>query len=158
MVNESDIPQANVTGSLAREAVMFFVHTLVAAIFLAVAIGALSLNNPDPDSPMPKLLGTVLAFLVPLIASFLLGRVYRSEVAGRIWVSGLILFLIACVAAFNLPTGPGLCESCGTTEKLWRTFFTFNNGSGLMGGDGLLIGAWIPLSMFGYAIGAKLAR
>ena len=60
--------------------------------------------------------------------------------------------------AVTSDTGPGLCESCGATEKLWRTFFTFNNGSGLMGGDGLLIGAWIPLSMLGYAIGAKLAR
>ncbi len=118
----------------------------------------MSLNHPDPDSPMPKLLGTILAFLVPLIGGFLLARVHRSDVAGRVWISGLILFLIACVAAFNLPTGPGLCESCGATEKLWRTFFTFNHGSGLMGGDGLLIGAWIPLSMIGYAIGAKLAR
>jgi hypothetical protein len=26
-----------------------------------------------------------------------------------------------------------------------------------MGGDGLLVGTWIPLSMIGYAIGAKLA-
>jgi hypothetical protein len=26
-----------------------------------------------------------------------------------------------------------------------------------MGGDGLLVGAWIPLSMIGYALGAKLA-
>jgi hypothetical protein len=26
-----------------------------------------------------------------------------------------------------------------------------------MGGDGLLIGSWIPLSTIGYAIGAKLA-
>jgi hypothetical protein len=26
-----------------------------------------------------------------------------------------------------------------------------------MGGDGLLVGTWIPLSMIGYAVGAKFA-
>ena len=39
-------------------------------------------------------------------------------------------------------------------ERLWRTFFSISNGSGLMGGDGLIIGTWLPLSMIGYAIGS----
>jgi hypothetical protein len=43
-------------------------------------------------------------------------------------------------------------------DKLWRTFFSINKNSGLLGGDGILIGTWIPLSMIGYAIGAKIAR
>jgi len=64
---------------------------------------------------------------------------------------------IVCVWVLGLPTGNGLCENCGPVEKLWRTFFTFDHGSGLMGGDGVLVGAWIPLSMISYAIGAKLA-
>ena len=54
----------------------------------------------------------------------------------------------------DLPTGPGLCETCGTIERLWRTFFSIDNGSGLLAGEGLLVGAWLPLSMIGYAVGA----
>jgi hypothetical protein len=34
------------------------------------------------------------------------------------------------------------------------TFFAINHGSGLMGGNGLLLGAWVPLSVLGYAAGA----
>jgi hypothetical protein len=62
------------------------------------------------------------------------------------------------VYTLDLPTGNGLCNGCGAVDKLWRTFFTIENNSGLLGGDGILIGTWIPLSMIGYAIGAKIAR
>jgi len=141
---------------LGRESLWFFAHTLLAVILLAVVLGVISLDHPDPGSVMPKLLGTVLAFLVPMIGGFLIARIQQNQVARYVWVSGVILFSILCVWVLDLPTGNGLCETCGAVEKLWRTFFTFNHGSGLMGGDGLLVGAWIPLSMIGYAIGASL--
>jgi hypothetical protein len=157
MVNGRDISQDKTMGDLSREALWFLTHTLVAVILLAIAIGVMSLNHPDPDSSAPKLLGTVLAFLVPLIGGFLLARIHHNAIASYIWVSGLVLFSIVCVWVLDLPTGNGLCENCGAVEKLWRTFFTFSQGSGLIGGDGLLVGSWIPLSMIGYAIGAKLA-
>jgi len=73
-----------------------------------------------------------------------------------VWISGLLTFCIVCVWVLDLPTGPGLCENCGAVEKLYRTFFDIDHGSGLMAGDGLLVGTWIPLSMIGYAIGAKI--
>ncbi len=157
MIDGRDMPQGKTPGDLARETMLFLVHTLIAVFLLAVAVGAMSLNNPDPDSPMPKLIGTLLAFLVPLIASFLLARVHRNAAASHVWITGLVLFSFVCVWVLGLPTGRGLCESCSASEKIWRTFFTFNKGSGLMGGDGLLIGTWMPLSMIGYAIGAKFA-
>jgi hypothetical protein len=157
MANGRDISQDKTIGDLGREALWFLTHTLVAVILLAIAIGVMSLNHPDPDSTMPKLLGTVLAFLVPMIGGFLLARIHHNNVAAYIWISGLVIFSIVCVWVLDLPTGNGLCETCGAGEKLWRTFFTFSHGSGLMGGDGLLVGSWIPLSMIGYAIGAKLA-
>jgi hypothetical protein len=157
MANGRDISQDKTIGDLSREALWFLTHTLVAVILLAIAIGVMSLNHPDPDSTMPKLLGTVLAFLVPMIGGFLLARIHHNNVAAYIWISGLVIFSIVCVWVLDLPTGNGLCETCGAGEKLWRTFFTFSHGSGLMGGDGLLVGSWIPLSMIGYAIGAKLA-
>jgi hypothetical protein len=157
MGNRGDISHDKSIADLAREAAWFFAHTLIAAILLAIAIGVVSLNDPDPDSTGPKLLGTVLAVLFPMIGGFLLARIHRSNVAGQVWISGLVLFSIACVWVIDLPIGRGLCETCGLGEKIWRTFFTFSRGSGLMSGDGLLIGTWTPLSMIGYSIGAKLA-
>jgi hypothetical protein len=157
MVNRGDISQDKTIGDLGREAFWFLTHTLVAVILLAITVGVMSLNHPDPDSSTPKLLGTILAFLVPMIGGFLLARIHHNGVAAYIWISGLIFFSIVCVWVLDLPTGNGLCATCRVPEKLWRTFFTFTQGSGLMGGDGLLVGFWIPLSMIGYAIGAKLA-
>ncbi len=156
MAYQREISHEKTTGGRAREAACFFAHTLVAAILLAIAIGVISLNDPDPDSITPRLLGTVLAFLVPLTGGFLLARIHHNRIAGQVWICGLIIFSLACFSVIGLPTGRGLCEICGPGEKLWRTFFTLNRGSGLMGGDGLLIGTWAPLSMIGYAIGAKL--
>ena len=157
MADGRQIPHDKTTGELAREALWFLTHTLVAVILLAIAIGVMSLNHPDPDSSTPKLLGTIFAFLVPMIGSFLLTRIHHNDIAAYIWISGMVIFSIVCVWVLDLPTGKGLCESCGAGEKLWRTFFTFSDGSGLIGGDGLLVGSWIPLSMIGYAIGAKFA-
>jgi hypothetical protein len=154
MVKEQDISQDKTLGELGRESIWFLAHTALAVIFLAVALGIVSLNHPDPDSAQPKLIGTVLAFLVPLVGGFLVARMQHNDIARYVWISGVVLFSVVCVWVLDLPTGNGLCESCGAAEKLWRTFFTFSHGSGLMGGDGLLVGAWIPLSMFGYALGA----
>jgi hypothetical protein len=102
-------------------------------------------------------MGTVLALLFPMVGGFLLARIHHNNVAGHVWISGLVLFSIVCVWLIGMPTGRGLCETCGPAEKLWRTLFSFSRGSGLMNGDGLLVGAWTPLSMIGYAIGVKLA-
>ena len=154
---ERDISQDNTQADLARQALWFLTHTLIAFVLLAIVVGVMSLNHPDPDSSTPKLLGTALAFLAPMIGGFLLARIHHNNAAVYTWISGLVIFSIVCVWVLDLPTGPGLCENCGALEKIWRTFFTFSHGSGLIGGDGLLLGAWIPLSMIGYAIGARVA-
>ena len=139
---------------LSIEACWFITHTTIAFLMLVAVLGVMSLNHPDPDSSAPKMLATVLALLAPMAGGFLFARKHRSNIASYVWISGLVIFSIVCVWVLDLPTGNGLCETCGAVEKLWRTFFTFDNGSGLMGGDGVLVGAWIPLSMIGYAIGA----
>jgi hypothetical protein len=157
MRNQRENSHDNTVADLGREAVWFLTHTLIALLLLAIVIGVMSLNHPDPDSPAPKQLATILALLVPLVGSFLLARIHHNGVAGSIWISGLAIFSVVFVWVLDLPTGNGLCGACGAGEKVWRTFFSFTNGSGLMAGDGLLVGAWIPLSMIGYAIGAKLA-
>ena len=155
MANQRDIAQDKTPSDLAREALWFLTHTLIAFVLLALTIGAMSLSHPDPDSSTPKFIGTALALLVPMTGGYLLAKLHRNDIAGYIWISGLVIFSVVCVWVLDLPTGNGLCETCGAVEKLWRTFFTFTHGSGLMGGDGILVGAWIPLSMIGYAFGAK---
>jgi hypothetical protein len=154
MMKDQDISQDKSIGDLVRESLWFLTHTLVAVLFLGFVLGVMSLNHPDPDSVMPKLLGTVLVFIVPLLGGFIIARVQQNDIARYVWISGVVIFSVVCVWVLDLPTGKGLCETCGAVEKLWRTFFTFTHGSGLMGGDGLLVGAWVPLSTIGYAIGA----
>jgi len=144
-------------GDLIREALWFGAHTLAAVAVLALVVGGIALLRPDADSIGPKLLGTALAVLAPMAAGFLIARQQQNRIAAYIWISGLLVFSIVCVFVLDLPTGKGLCEKCGAIEKLWRTFFDISHGSGLMSGDGLLIGTWIPLATIGYAVGARHA-
>ena len=152
-----DLSQNKTLAELSREALWFSVHTIAAVIVLMVVVGSIALTHPDPDSLQPKLLGTLLALLVPMAAGFLIARKQQNDIAGYVWISGLLMFSVVCVYVLDLPTGNGLCEKCGAIDKLWRTFFDITHGSGLISGDGLLIGTWIPLSMIGYAIGARYA-
>jgi len=146
------------TGDLAREAGWFALHTLLAVLVLVVIVAVFWVLHVDPDSSLPKIICTALALIVPMGAGFVVGRMVPGTVASHIWISGLLFFLVVCVYTLDLPTGNGLCNGCGAVDKLWRTFFTIEKNSGLLGGDGILIGTWIPLSMIGYSIGAKLAR
>jgi len=155
MAIKQDISQGKSIGDLGREAFWFLTHTFLAVLVLALAIGAMTMTHPDPDATTPKLYGTALAFVVPLIGGFIVAKVQQNDIARYIWISGLLLFSVVCVWVLDLPTGNGLCEHCGAVEKLWRTFFDIGNGSGLMGGDGLLVGTWTPLAMIGYSIGAR---
>jgi len=147
-------------GELAREALWFGLHSLIAVAILGVLLGLMTLAHPNPDSTAPKTVATALAFLVPMIGGFVVARIrpvgVGSGAARYTWIAGLLLFGAVSVWVLDLPTGNGLCESCGAAEKLWRTFFSIRYGSGLMGGDGLLVGCWTPLSMIGYAVGAAL--
>ncbi|WP_158944277.1 hypothetical protein [Granulicella sp. S190] len=158
MMNGRDISQGKSLGDLGREAFWFLTHTLIAVAMLALVIVVISIGHPDSDSIAPKALATFLAALIPMIGGAIVARLQHNEIAPYTWISGLVIFSIVCVWVLDLPTGKGLCENCGAVDKLWRTFFTFRHGSGLMGGDGLLIGTWLPLSMVGYAVGARLAQ
>ncbi len=156
MRQEFGNPNDKSAGMLGRDAVRFTLHTMVAVVTLAVLVSVFALFHPADDASGPKLLCTGLALLVPMAVGFLVARRRHDGIAAYVWISGLLTFSIVCVWVLDLPTGAGLCEKCGAIEKLYRTFFDISNGSGLMGGDGLFVGSWIPLSMIGYAIGAKV--
>ena len=155
MVDEFGSSQGKTASDLIREAVRFVTHTVVAVLILLAIVLVFYVLHTDPDAINPKILATALAFFVPLIGGFLIAKSRHDETARYVWISGMLTFSIVCVWVLDLPTGSGLCENCGAVEKLTRTFFDISHGSGLMGGDGLLVGTWIPLSMIGYAVGAK---
>ncbi len=156
-MDDFDVSQGKTAGDLGKEAVWFTLHTLFAVLVLLAMLIAFWIAHTDPDSANPKILATALAFLLPLIAGFIINRVRQDNTARYVWISAVLIFSIVCVWVLDLPTGNGLCEHCLAVEKLTRTFFDINHGSGLMGGDGLLVGTWIPLSMIGYAVGARIA-
>ena len=156
MLDEEFIAGKSV-GDLGREAMWFALHTLIAIAILAVVVTIMYFMQLDQDASGPKLVGLGLACLVPMIGGFFIAKIQGESVAGYIWISGLLLFSVVCVWVLDLPTGPGLCEKCGAISKLTRTFFEINNGSGLMGGDGFLVGCLLPISIIGYSMGAKLA-
>ena len=157
MTEELDVYQGKSIGDLGQEASWFVLHTVIAIavvmVMLLVGIGM----HINADAVNPKVVATVLSFLLPLIIGFVFIKLRPDPVARYVWISGLLIFSIVCVWVLDLPTGNGLCESCGALDKLTRTFFSIENGSGLAGGWGLVLGTWIPLALIGYAIGARFA-
>jgi len=155
MTDDFDLSPGKTAGDLTREAMWFFIHTVMAVLVLAMVVFAFYLGHAEIDQESPKIYCTFLALIVPMIFGFFITKTRQDRTAKYVWISGLLTFSIVCVWVLDLPTGNGLCEKCGAVEKLTRTFFDIHHGSGLMGGDGLLVGTWIPLSMIGYAIGAR---
>ncbi len=157
MNEDLDTYHGKSVGDLGQEAVWFLLHTLFAILVVCLILLGGVMLHADPDAASPKVAGTVLSFVLPMMAGFLVTKVRQDFVARFVWISGLLAFLIVCVWVNDLPTGNGVCEHCGAVDKLTRTFFSIQNGSGLASGQGLLLGCWLPLSLFGYALGARLA-
>ncbi|AFL88272.1 hypothetical protein Terro_2352 [Terriglobus roseus DSM 18391] len=145
------------TNDLLREAGWFALHSLLAVVVLIAILAGFWGAHVDPDAATPKMLCTILAFVIPGLAAYGIMRTHPDGIAGYVWISGALFFGVVCVYVLDLPTGPGLCEHCTLIERLYRTFFSITHNSGMLGGDGVLIGAWIPLSIIGYSVGARLA-
>jgi hypothetical protein len=154
---DEELIAGKTVGDLGREAMWYVLHTVIALILLAGVVAVMYFMQLDQDTSGPKLIGLALGALVPLIGGFFIAKIQGGTIASYVWISGLLLFSVVCVWVLDLPTGPGLCENCGAISKLTRTFFEINNGSGLMGGDGFLVGCLLPLSIIAYSMGAKLA-
>ena len=153
--DDFEISPGKSIGDLGHEALWFTFHSILAIVFMLATIMLVGLFHPDPESAAPKELGTLLVFLVPMLASFIIAKLGGNEIARYVWITALLVFSAACVWVLDLPTGNGLCEGCGPIDKLWLTFFSVSNGSGLMAGQGIMVGTWAPLSLVFYAIGSS---
>ncbi len=96
----------------------------LALLLLVLVIGVMSINHPDPDSSSPKMIGTALAFLVPLFGGFFLARMSHNDIATYIWISGLVIFSITCVLGARPSHGQwplrklrALLKSCGARSS-----------------------------------------
>ena len=139
--------------ALARQALSFFLHTLLAlASWLALMLAGYAVN-PSGVSQGVILL---LSIAVPLVAGLIVARIHPSEMATAVWLMGFIWVMIVGLYVLDLPTGPGRCFQCGAMDKLSRTFFSLPSPSGLMDDDGPFIGTWPAAALVGYSIGAWL--
>ncbi len=141
------------TSKLSRQAVSFFLHSLLAlGSWMALMLLGYAIN----PAGVPQLVILLLSAAVPLVVAFLVARIYPSEMATLVWLLGLIWFLIVCLWVLDMPTGPNQCFHCEATEKLTRTFFSLPSPSGLIDNDGPFVGTWPAIALLGYSIGAKL--
>ncbi len=139
--------------TLAGQALSFLLHSLLA---LAIWMGLMLAGYAAHPVGVPQLLILLGSFAAPLIAGFLVARIHSSEMAGLVWLLGVIWFLIACIVVMDLPTGPNQCFHCEAVEKITRTFFSLPRPSGLADNDGPFLGTWPAAALVGYSLGAKL--
>lgn len=138
---------------LSRQAVSFFVHTLLAlGSWLAMMLLGYAMNPPG----VSQWVVLFLSIFVPLVVGHVITRFRQEDMATAVWLVGLIWVLIISLWILDMPTGPNECFQCDATDKLTRTFFSWPSPSGLIDNDGPFLGTWPALALVGYSIGAKL--
>ena len=115
---------------------------------------AISLAKPES---VPVLVTLALSFSVPFFVGNLFTRWKPSDMAPYTWLIGLIWFLIICLWVLDMPTGPNQCYHCDASQKLYLTFFSLSEDSGLIDNEGRMLGTWPAVAFIGYGIGARLA-
>ncbi|MFZ0394173.1 MAG: hypothetical protein WCF17_00205 [Terracidiphilus sp.] len=149
-MDEVDAGSEKLSGQVAS----FFIHAIIALASWAALMLAGYVLNPASASQLVIL---ILSGLVPAVVGFFVVRAKPNEMAGHLWLLGLILVLIVGLWILDMPTGPNACMGCGATEKLTRTLFSYPSPSGLIDDNGPLFATWPAAALVGYSIGAKLA-
>lgn len=139
--------------NLGQQALWFFIHAVIALASWLALMWVGYLLNPVT---IPQTLILFLSIGVPLVVGSLVTRYRQDEMAGLVWLVGLIWLLIISLWILDMPTGPNQCFQCGATEKLTRTLFSLPKPSGLIDNDGPFLGTWPAAALLGYAIGARL--
>lgn len=138
---------------LSQQAISFFLHTVIAlAAWLALMLAGYALN----PSSVSQMLILALSIVVPMIVGYFVTRMKPDEMAGHVWLGGLILLLLISLWILDMPTGPNACMDCGAVEKLTRTLFSIPSPSGLIDNNGPFFATWPAAALLGYSLGAKL--
>lgn len=137
-----------------HQAVWFGIHMVTSLVAWGLLMLAITLIFHPPFVPPAVILA--LSFIFPMLVAFLGAKLRPSETATLTWMAGLIWFMAWGLYVLDLPTGPTACYHCGATQKLWLTFFSLKEDSGLLDGQGRFLATWPAVAMIGYAIGAKL--
>ena len=147
---EDDENGANLT----EQAVWVLIHTLMAVGSWIVMMGIITFFKPES---VPVLITLVLSFMIPLVVGNTFTRIKQNEMAPYTWLIGLIWFLIVTLWILDMPTGPNQCFHCDASQKLYLTFLSPIEDSGLIDGQGRLVGTWPTAALVGYGIGARFA-
>ena len=156
----SEVEQAAVleeeekVSNLANQALWVFLHVLVAIGSWIAMMLLITLARP---ASVPVLATTMISFLVPFVVGFIFNRLKQNEMAPYTWLIGLIWFLVICLWILDMPTGPNQCYHCDASQKIYLTFFSFTEPSGLIDNQGQLIGTWPAIAFAAYGIGAGMA-
>jgi hypothetical protein len=155
-MNASAAPTLDQTkdSPLAKNAVWFFVHIVVSVLAWGAMMLGITLFHPDF---VPPAITWAASFAVPFFVGYFLMKRYPTPSARIIWVAGFMWLMFVGLWILDMPTGPSSCLHCDASSKLWLTFFSINDDSGLIDGQGRFLGTWPATAMIGYALGAGAA-
>jgi hypothetical protein len=140
--------------NLAEQALWVLIHMLLAIGSWVAMILAVSLARPES---VPVIVTTALSFSVPFLVGNIFTRIRQNDMAPYTWLVGLIWFLIICLWILDMPTGPNQCYHCDASQKLYLTFISLTEDSGLIDGQGRFVGTWPAVAFIGYGIGSRFA-
>jgi len=156
--NETDeveiLEEEEKVSNLAEQALWVLIHTLLAIGSWVVMILVISMMRPES---VPAIVTLAASFAIPFLVGNIFTRIKQNDMAPYTWLIGLIWFLIICLWILDMPTGPNQCYHCDASQKLYLTFFSLNEDSGLIDGQGRFVGTWPAVAFIGYGIGSGLA-
>ena len=158
MEDEDEDPVVQVApetiADIPNQAFWVLVHSLIAVGCWMAMFILISLFHPGF---MPVPITTALSFSVPFLFGNVIARFKPNEMAPVIWLVGVIWFMSVTLWVLDLPTGPNACNHCDASQKLILTFLSFTQDSGLIDGQGRLLGTWPTVAMIGYSMGSHFA-
>jgi hypothetical protein len=140
--------------NLAEQALWVMIHTFLAIGSWVATILFITLLKPES---VPVMITLSLAFAIPFLVGNIFTRFKQNDMAPYTWLIGLIWFLIICLWILDMPTGPNQCYHCDASQKLYLTFFSPYEDSGLIDGQGRFVGTWPAVALVAYGIGSRLA-
>ena len=147
---EEEEPRSN----LGEQALWVLIHTLLAVgSWIAMMLIITFVIRPDS---IPVMLTLLISFFLPFAVGNIFTRIKQNDMAPYTWLIGLIWFLIICLKILDMPTGPNQCFHCDASQKLYLSFFSPYEDSGLIDNESRLLGTWPAAALIGYGIGSRL--